>query len=113
MAKKWDGDTTSSEKLLLLFATLLFNKRSFSIAELSSPSCLNASKATTLRLLRHLENSKIGILTREKRGRESYYRLEHGQTPGLAPNPEGVAQLAFCRDLVLHLLPENMRGETA
>lgn len=113
MAKKWDGDTTSSEKLLLLFATLLFNKRSFSLGELSSPSCLNASKATTLRLLRQLENSKIGMLLREKRGRESYYRLEHSQTSGLSINPDGVAQLALCRDLVFHLLPENMREETA
>lgn len=113
MAKKWDSDATSSEKMLLLFATLLFNKRPFSLSELSSPACLNASKATTLRLLNRLENTKFGILKREKRGRESWYSLEHNQVSAIMPNPEGIAQLALCRDLVFHLLPDKMRDETA
>lgn len=112
MAKKWDCDTTSSDKLLLLFATLLFNKRAFSLGELSSSTCLNASKATTLRLLRQLERSKIGILVREKRGRESYFRLEHRNGPELSINDDGISHLALCRDLVFQLLPENLQTQT-
>lgn len=76
MAKKWDSDATPSEKLLLLFVLLLFNNRPFSLSELSS-TWLNASKATVLRLLGQLESAKIGVLKREKRGRESYYSLDH------------------------------------
>lgn len=113
MAKKWDCDTTSSEKLLLLFTTLLFNKRAFSLAELSSPPFLNASKPTTLRLLRQLEQSGAGMLIREKRGRESWFRLDHKSVTAPGINSENVALLALCRDLVLHLLPENMQMETA
>lgn len=113
MAKKWNSDATSSEKLLLLFATLLFNDRAFSLAELSSSERLNASKATVLRLLRQLESAKIGVIIREKRGRESFYRLEHNSPPAFSLNPEALSQLALCRDLILHLLPENLRDNTA
>ena len=113
MAKKWNGDATPAEKLLLLFTTLLFGKRPFSLTELSSSSRLNASKATVLRLLRQLEQSGAGLLIKEKRGRESFYSLERQGRPDLAPNPEGIAQLALCRDLVFHLLPKNFQEETA
>ncbi len=113
MAKKWDSDTTSSGKLLLLFTILLFNNRAFSLNELSSSSCLNASKATVLRLLRQLEQAKIGILVREKKGRESIYRLERNAETNFSLNPEAIGQLALCRDFMLHLLPDNLRAETA
>lgn len=113
MAKKWDGDVTPSEKLLLLFTILLFNRRAFSLSELSSPAYLNASKPTVSRLLRQLEHSGAGILIQEKRGRESYFRLEHKQAPGLAVDTEGIAMLALCRDLAFPLLPEHIRTETA
>lgn len=112
MAKKWDCDTTSSEKLLLLVATLLFNKRAFSLTELSSPAFLNASKPTTLRLLRQLENSRMGVLVREKRGRESWFWLEHASMEAPTITREDIALLALCRDLAMHLLPENMQLES-
>lgn len=113
MPKKWDGDATPSEKLLQLFALLLYNKRSFSLSELSSPERLNASKATVIRLLRRLDQAKIGMLIREKIGRESYYRLEHKQPPQPSLNPEAIAQLALCRNFILHLLPEDLADSTA
>lgn len=111
MAKKWNGDSTASDKLLLLFTILLFNRRSFSLSELSSPSCLNSSKATVLRLLRHLENAKACVLVHEKKGRESWYSLERRNLPELAVNPESISLLALCRDFIPHLLPENLREE--
>lgn len=63
--------------------------------------------------MRQLERAKIGILCREKRGRESYYRLEHNSAPSLSVNPEAIEQLALCRDLIAHLLPESVQDETA
>ncbi|MDE5832111.1 MAG: hypothetical protein K2H64_03870 [Desulfovibrio sp.] len=95
MAKKWDDDSTSSEKLLLLSATLFFNNRTFSLRELSSPSCLNASKPTVSRLLEKLERCGIGELILEEKGRENYCRLARGQAPDLALDPSGVAMLAY------------------
>lgn len=111
MASKWNGDATSAEKLLLLFVTMLFNPRSFSLGELSSS--LNASKTTVLRLLRQLESSGAGVVIREKRGRELWCRLKRGDAPACAVNPDEIARLALCREFALPLLPENLRGETA
>lgn len=112
MAKKWDGDATASEKLLSLYTTLLFNKRAFSLTELSSEAYLNASKPTVTRLLARLENSGVGELIREQRGRESYFRLARGPVPDTSLNADGLALLALCRDLVLGLLPANIQTET-
>ncbi|MBD5607451.1 MAG: WYL domain-containing protein [Desulfovibrio sp.] len=113
MPKKWDGDSTSSEKLLQLFATLLFNKRAFSLSELSSPAQLNASKPTVSRLLEKLERSGIGRLIREERGRETYFSLDHKSAQIPPISADDVAAIALCRDLVAHLLPERTRLETA
>lgn len=112
MAKKWDSDATPSEKLLLLFVLLLFNNRPFSLSELSS-TWLNASKATVLRLLGQLESAKIGVLKREKRGRESYYSLDHDRPPDFSLNREAIDQLSLCRDFILYLLPKKMQHDTA
>lgn len=112
MPKKWDGDSTSSEKLLQLFATLLFNKRAFSLSELSSPRHLNASKPTVSRLLEKLERSGVGTLIREERGRETYFSLDHKPVPPPPISADDVAMLALCRDLIARLLPELTKLET-
>ena len=112
MPPKWD-DATPSEKLLTLFALLLFNKRAFSLTELAGRNCLNASKASVGRLIRQLERANVGNLRREKRGRESLYRLERPTPPPtISLNADGLYQLALCRDFLTHLLPEKIRAET-
>ena len=112
MPPKWD-DATPSEKLLALFAMLLFNNRAFSLKELTGQSCLNTSKASVARLIRQLEHTNVGNVQREKRGRESFYRLERpARVPSISLNADGLYQLALCRDFLAHLLPEKMRAET-
>lgn len=111
MPPKWD-DATPSEKLLALFAILAFNNRAYSLSELAGPNCLNASKASVGRLLRQLERAGIGSLHREKRGRESLYRLERPSgLPSFSLTPDALYQFALCRDFLTHLLPEKMRAD--
>lgn len=113
MPPKWDSDATPSEKLLALFAMLLFNNRAFSLKELTGEGYLNASKASVGRLIRQLERARVGNLQREKRGREAFYRLERpARVPSISLNADGLYQLALCRDFLAHLLPEKMRAET-
>lgn len=112
MPKKWDDDATPSKKLLVLFATLFFNNRPYSLKELSGPDYLNASKPTVLRYIRELELANVGNLQREKAGREVYYRLERAvRLPAVSMNAEGLRQLALCRDFLCGLLPEKMRAQ--
>lgn len=112
MPPKWD-DATPSEKLLALFAILAFNNRAYSLTELAGPNCLNASKASVGRLLRQLERVGIGNLQREKRGRESFYRLERpsAMPSSFSMNADALYQFILCRDFLTHLLPEKMRAD--
>lgn len=113
MAKKWNSDSTPTEKVLVLFGLLLFNRRSYSLTELSSEYCLNASKATVLRLLRQLSSSRLIPLQVEKRGRENYYCLKRQKVlPGFALDADGLFQLAMCRDFIANLLPTAVREQT-
>ena len=109
MPKKSDPDATTGQKLLLLNSLLLFSNREFSLTELSEK--LRCSKQTVLRLLDQLEAGNVRGLIRDIRGGRAYYRVQRpARRPFLALSPEGLEQLALCRDFVLNLLPEEMRS---
>ena len=108
MGKKWNQDAKPSGKLLSMYSMLLYGSRELSLSDLASE--LGCSKQTALRLIDQLESARFGKLLREKRGRESIYRLEKPRSlPKLSLNAEGLHQLALCRDFMLHLLPDSMR----
>jgi predicted DNA-binding transcriptional regulator YafY len=109
MPKKWNPDASPSEKLLALYAMLLFSGREASLSDLSRD--LNCSKQVVLRLIDKLEASPFGKLMRVKRGREAVYHLDRPRLPKISLNAEGLHQLAMCRDFILHLLPETMRKQ--
>lgn len=112
MPTKWD-DATHSEKLLALFAMLLFNNREYSLTELTKKKHLYASKASVGRLLDRFACTKLGNLKHKMRGREKFYWLEkHERIPPITLNADGLYQLALCRDFLTHLLPEKMWAET-
>lgn len=112
MPPKWDQDSTPSEKLLSLFVLLLFNNRYYSLKELTGKGYLNSSKASVGRLLNQLERAKVGSLKKEKRGRESFYKLERPtRLPTITLNADGLHQLAICRDFLSNLLPEKMLAQ--
>lgn len=108
MPPKKDPDTTAGQKLLALSSLLLFSNREFSLGELSEKLC--TSKQTVLRLLDQLEaGGEHGLIREMRNGRAFYRMLRPARRPMLALSPEGLEQLALCRDFVLHLLPKNMR----
>jgi predicted DNA-binding transcriptional regulator YafY len=109
MPKKWNPDASPSEKLLSLYAMLLFSGREASLSDLSRD--LNCSKQAVLRLIDKLEASPFGKLMRVKRGREAVYHLDRPKLPKISLNAEGLHQLSLCRDFILHLLPETIRKQ--
>ena len=109
MPPKADPDATTGQKLLVLNSLLLFSNREFSLTELSEK--LRCSKQTVLRLLDQLEIGTERGLIRDMRGGRAYYRMQRpARRPILALSPEGLEQLALCRDFVLNILPAEMRS---
>lgn len=107
MGKKWNQDAKPAEKLLALYTILLFG-RAVSLTELSKE--LNCAKQTVSRLITQLEASRYGKVIRLKKGHQVFYQLDGPERlPKLNLNAEGLRQLALCRDLTAHLLPEDMR----
>ena len=101
------SDLTASEKLLALYAKLVFGpRRQFTLRELSE--ILGCSKQTVLRLKDRLEAAGYGKVIEERRGREAVYSLDRPRGfPTLDISAEGLEQLVLCRNLVLHLLPKG------
>lgn len=98
------SDRTYGEKLVFLFARLLFTKRRLSLVELSN--ALDCSKQTVLRLIEDIERSyKVQVeWSMEKRKR--FFRLK---TPGQMPPALNLTQselntLYMCRFFAEHLL---------
>ena len=109
MPPKADPDATAGQKLLVLHSLLQFSNREFSLTELSEK--LRCSKQTVLRLLDQLETVSGRGLSRETRSGRAYYGMRRpARRPVLALFPEGLEQLALCRDFVLDILPADMRS---
>ncbi|MDR1111588.1 MAG: WYL domain-containing protein [Deltaproteobacteria bacterium] len=107
MPVKWDG-AKPAEKLLSLYSLLMMSRRDLSLTELSGH--LNCSKQAVLRLIGQLEGSRYAKVIAGKRGREAIYRFERPNGfPRVVLNPDGLRELAMCRNFLLHLLPPGMR----
>lgn len=102
------SDAKPGEKLLALYTLLLVSSRALSLKEIASR--LETSKQTVLRLLNQMESSNYGKLLVEKRGKENFYTLDKPPRPtAISINADGLAQLAQWRELMLRLLPGEMR----
>ncbi|MDR2605140.1 MAG: WYL domain-containing protein [Desulfovibrio sp.] len=106
------SEAKPAEKLLALYTLLLFNGgRQFSLKELARrPDC---SKQAVLRLVDQLETAEYGKIVYAKLGREAFYSIERPRRlPQISLTAEGIYQLALCRNLILHLLPQYLRRQT-
>ncbi|MDR2820534.1 MAG: WYL domain-containing protein [Desulfovibrio sp.] len=105
------SEASPTEKLLSLYALLLFNGGNpFSLKELSTR--LDCSKQTVLRLVDQIGTAEYGEIVQSRRGREVYYAIERPRRlPGVSLNAEGLYQLALCRKLLLGLLPRGMKEQ--
>lgn len=102
-----NSDKTPGEKLLALYTLLMLQgERAISLASLAE--ALDCSKQTVLRLLNQLEASGYGKLQEpERRGKEFYYKLVSKKDDVLNVGAKELAQLALCRNLLIHLLPSK------
>lgn len=99
------SDKTPGEKLLALYTLLMLQDgRAISLASLAD--ALQCSKQTILRLLNQIEASGYGKLAEpERRGKEDYYKLNLKTDEILDVGAKELAQLALCRNFLMHLLP--------
>ncbi len=79
MPRKIDRDQTHGEKVIRLFARLLFSSRAHSLGELADT--LNCSKQTVLRILDKIERSMGVDLERQKSGKEAVFAIKNRKPP--------------------------------
>ncbi len=102
MPRKKDRDKTYGEKLIQLFALLLFSQRSYSLTELAKK--LKCSKQSILRLLSDIESSYSIPLILETRGNRHLYRMERPGSVRVSLTSEELAVLEMCRAFTEHLM---------
>ncbi len=107
MAKKWDAESTSSDKTLSLLSLFLFNKKEYTLKELEHE--IKCSKQTILRQIDYLDTSGILQIEVSKRGRQNCYKIKLPTRTNIRFTPEEIQQLLFCRDFLLDMLPQKQK----
>lgn len=79
MPKKRDMDKSYGEKVIRLFASLLFSGRPKSLTDLAD--MLSCSKQTILRIIRDIESAYQVQIDRAMRGREAIFTIRSQKTP--------------------------------
>lgn len=113
MPLKRDPDKTYGQKLIRLFATLLFSGEPKSLIQLSKQ--LNCSKQTVMKIVDDITRSYSVQIEDFIQGRRKYYRI---QTPrvtkkGMAVSADELATLNMCRAFTQHLLGSQLFEEAA
>jgi predicted DNA-binding transcriptional regulator YafY len=108
MPEKKDYYSSYGQKLISLFAKLLFTQRSHSLIELSR--MLRCSKQTILRLVDDIRRS-YGIEIEEfLEGKRKYYRIKRlsANTPSLDITESELSALYMCKTFAKHLMGKEM-----
>ena len=107
MPQKRNPDTTYGQKLVTLFARLLFSGDWLGLAELARE--LDCSKQTVLRLVDDLTLSYRIKLQSEMRGSRRYYRIKRvvPAEPAAMLTPQEMDALLMCRAFTQHLLGQQ------
>lgn len=103
MPRKKNVDQTYGQKLVRLFARLLFSGEWKGLVELARE--LDCSKQTVMRLVDDISNSYVSIESEMRRGRR-YYRIPRrvpGE-PAAMLTPQEMDALLMCRAFARHLL---------
>ncbi|MDD3473147.1 MAG: WYL domain-containing protein [Syntrophaceae bacterium] len=110
MPKKRDMDKSYGEKVIRLFAGLLFSGRPRSLTELAN--AMNCSKQTILRILADIESSYQVQVDRTTRGREAIFRIKAQKPPPAAYlTPNEMDLLWMCHAFTERLLGKKMFDE--
>jgi predicted DNA-binding transcriptional regulator YafY len=110
MANKIDPDQTHGEKVIRLFARLLFSSRPHSLTELAET--LNCSKQTVSRILEKIERSLGVDLERLKSGREATFAIKNRKPPPAAYLSQSEMDLLWmCRGFAERLVGKDLFNE--
>jgi predicted DNA-binding transcriptional regulator YafY len=111
MAKKLNYYRGYGEKLISLFARLLFSKESYSLTELSV--MLDCSKQTVMRLVNDIRMAYGVDIEESTVGNRKYYRLvkKGKSTPVIPLTASELNALHMCKTFTAHLLGESFYTE--
>jgi predicted DNA-binding transcriptional regulator YafY len=111
MGEKIDIYRSYGEKLISLFARLLFSGESYSLTELSR--LLNCSKQSVLRLMEDIRKAYGVNIEESYSANRKYYRVKRpGSTKALYPLTElELSVLQMCRDFTSHMLGKKLFEE--
>jgi predicted DNA-binding transcriptional regulator YafY len=113
MPKKRDPYSSYGQKLISLFAALLFSRQRHSLIELSR--MLSCSKQTVLRLVDDIKMSYGVDIEESIENRRKCYRLKRrvGVDPTLSLTESEISVLQMCRAFTEHLLGRKLFEEAA
>jgi predicted DNA-binding transcriptional regulator YafY len=113
MPEKKDYYSSYGQKLISLFARLLFTRRSHSLIELAR--MLNCSKQTVLRLVDDIRRSYGVEIEEFLEGKRKYYRIKRlsKNTPSLSITESELSALYMCKTFAEHLMGKEMFAEAS
>ena len=113
MPEKKDYYSSYGQKLISLFAKLLFTQRSHSLIELSR--MLKCSKQTVLRLVDDIRRSYGVEIEEYLEGKRKYYRIKHlrKSNPSLNITESELNALCMCKTFAEHLIGKKMFEEAS
>lgn len=109
MQNKRDPYSSSAQKVIGLYAMLLFTRRKYSLPQLAE--LFHCSKQTVLRMIEQIEmTQRIQIDAWMEDGRRWYRARAPQRPPNVTLTVEAIQQLLLCRDIVWHLFPDSLRS---
>jgi predicted DNA-binding transcriptional regulator YafY len=113
MPYKKDYYSSYGQKLISLFAKLLFTQKSHSLIELSR--MLNCSKQTVLRLVDDIRRSYGVEIEEFLEGKRKYYRIKRlsGNAPALDITESELYALYMCKAFTEHLMGKKLFEEAS
>ena len=114
MPEKRDYYSSYGQKLISLFARLLFTQRSHSLIELSR--MLNCSKQTVLRLVDDIRRSYGVEIEEFLEGKRKYYQIKrhrNGSPSSLNITESELNALCMCKTFAEHLIGKEMFEEAS
>ncbi len=111
MPRKIDMDKTHAQKVITLFARLMFSDQKYSLTDISQ--MLNCSKQTVQRIVDNINSSYSVIIDEEKEGKQKYYRIKRlpRKLPQLGLTENEYMTLQMCKSFTKYLLGEDLFQE--
>ncbi len=113
MPAKKNRHSSYGQKIVTLFARLLFSREKFGLIDLARQ--LDCSKQTVMRLIADINQSYGVEVVESMEGRRKYYQLRQTRkgTPQLNFSHDEVATLQMCKAFTEHLLGKELFSEAS